>query len=41
MLYALAGSRMVEAAVLAGVPVVEEAFAYRSIQAAGTLVSFP
>lgn len=37
MLYALAGSRMVEAAVLAGVPVVEEAFADRSYQADGTL----
>jgi len=37
MLYALAGSRMVEAANLAGVPVVEEAFADRSYQPDGTL----
>jgi len=37
MLYALAGSRMVEAAIQAGVPVVEEAFADRSYQADGTL----
>ena len=37
MLYALAGSRMVEAAAQTGVPVVEEAFADRSYQPDGTL----
>jgi len=37
MLYALAGSRMVESAALAGVPVIEEAFADRSYLPDGTL----